>query len=88
MDINEQILNSINILIKAALQQANFDKTVKAIITYKDKNNLNKYKCNYQGSIYNVTSLNNNEYNIGDLVYILIPASDANGTGKIILGKI
>lgn len=88
MDINEQILNAINILVKAALQQAEFDRTVKATITYKDKNSSNKYKCNYQGSIYNVTSLNNKIYNIGDLVYVLIPASDSNGTGKVILGKI
>lgn len=86
MDINEQILNSINILIKAALQNISFDKTIKATITY--CGNDNKYKCNYQGSIYNVTSLNNNKYNIGDSVYVLVPASDNNGTGKIILGKI
>lgn len=86
MDINEQILNSINILIKAAMQNMSFDKTVKAIITYCGDNN--KYKCNYQGSIYNVTSLNNDKYKVGDYVYVLIPASDDNGTGKIILGKI
>ena len=76
MDINEQILNSINILIKAVLQDVSFDKTVKAIITYCGDNN--KYKCNYQGSIYNVTSLNNDKYKIGDYVYVLIPASDDN----------
>jgi hypothetical protein len=35
------------------------------------------------------TSLNDNEYNINDLVYILIPAFGKNGISeKIILGKI
>lgn len=87
MDINEQILNSINILIKSALQQANFDQTIKAIIIR--KNGDREYKCNYQGTIISATSLNDNEYNINDSVYILIPAFGKNGVSeKIILGKI
>ena len=86
MDINEQILNSINILIKAVLQDVSFDKTVKAIITYCGDNN--KYKCNYQGAIiYAYASYPTMVFNSEDNVYVLIVGEDATGEGKIIIGK-
>lgn len=84
MDINDTLLQAMNIMIQSALKKANFDKTIKAKII---SNNLNQYRCNYQGATITAKSLNNNEYKIGDMVYILIPASN-DGIEKIILGKV
>lgn len=87
MDVNDTLIEAINILIKSALEKAEFDKTIKATILYKDKNNSKLYKCDYQGATITASNLNNNEYIPGDVVYILDPATNNNGTGKIILGK-
>ncbi len=84
MDINDTIIKAIEIMVKNAIQNAPFDKTVLA--TIERQLNEKEYKYNYQGAIGTATSLNNSSYQIGDNVYILIPAND-NGQGKIILGK-
>lgn len=85
MDVNDTLIEAINILIRSAISKAEFDKTIKATVLYK---NNNLYKCDYQGATITASSLNNNQYEIGDVVYILDPAVNNNGTEKIILGKV
>lgn len=85
MDINDTILKAVEVLIKSAIQNASFDKTILA--TIEKQSNENEYKYNYQGAMGTATSLNGMSYKKGDNVYILIP-STANGQDKIILGKV
>ena len=88
MAINDKILDAVDILTKASINNANYDKTIIAQIVSCENKETGKYKCNYQGAIiYAYASYPTMVFNSGDNVYVLIVGEDATGEGKIIIGK-
>lgn len=87
MEISNTILQAIEILVNAAIENAPFDKTIIAQIERISDIKKREYKCNYMGAIITANAINSDvTYEVGDYVYILIPKT-TNGTNKIILGK-
>lgn len=88
MTIDEKILDAVDILTKASINNAKYDKTIIAQIISCEDEITGRYKCNYQGAIvYAYASYPTMVFNSGDNVYILIVGEDATGEGKIIIGK-
>ena len=88
MAINETILDAVDILTKASIDNAKYDKTIIAQIVSCEDETTGKYKCNYQGAlIYAHASYPTMVFHSGESVYILLVGEDATGEGKIIIGK-
>lgn len=88
MAINDKILDAVDILTKATVNNAKYDKTIIAQIVSCQNEKNGRYKCNYQGAlIYAYASYPIMKFQPGDNVYILIVGEDSTGQGKIIIGK-
>lgn len=87
MDINDKLLDAIEILVKSAIESANFDRTIQAQIIKCENEKIGKYRCQYQEA--NFIAYSNNSSNIykkGETVYVLMTGDPLN-QGKIIIGK-
>jgi hypothetical protein len=74
-----QILDSIQIIVDNAISKANFDKTIKAIVSEISDAAIGKYIVSYQGNSMVVYSSNpETRYLKGTEVYVLIPGNDSN----------
>lgn len=86
--LEDNILNAIDIVVKAKIENAKYDRTIMAQIVSCEDEEIGKYKCKYQGII--ITAYSSHpllKYNINDNVYILTIPEDSSGQGKIIIGK-
>ena len=84
-EINQNIIGAINILVESALSQANFDKTISAVIVSCTDEAKGKYKVKYQDATYYATSDNTEvKYSDNTEVYILIPGNDFSKEKKIL----
>ena len=80
-----QMCQAVDDLIANALTNAGYDKTVVATITSCLDEETGRYKVQYLGGEYVVTTTNTEEhYSISDSVYILIPEGDFTKPKKII----
>lgn len=87
MGISEKILDAIDILIDASLNNAKYDKTIEAQIVSCINADKGQYKCKYQDFIFSAYTPNNQmQLQNEDNVYILISENDINKQ-KIIIGK-
>lgn len=80
----EKIIESIDELIKKKLKELKFNYTLEAKIT-KIMSPID-YEISYQNKTYGVKSINNQEYLVGDLVYVMVLNGDFSN--KIVLSKI
>lgn len=88
MAIDEKILDAIDVISKAQVKNAKYDKTILAQIISCENEDTGRYKCLYQGvSIIAHASHPIMKFNNGDNVYILIVSDDTAGNGKVIIGK-
>lgn len=87
-NIDEKLLDAIDIIVKAKIENMSQDKTIIAqILSCEDQEN-GKYKCLYQGnSFFANASYPLMKFQQGDNVYVLIVAADATNNSKIIIGK-
>lgn len=87
MNVNDKILDAIDILIKAAIKEAKYDRTIQAKVEKLIDTSKGIYKCYYQGSTFNAYMNNKNEVlQQGDTVFILISQNDMSNQ-KTIIGK-
>ena len=85
MDVNEKVLDAIELLTKASVARAGYDKTIQAqVISCVDKE-AGKYKCKYQDAIfYAYTGNSDLILSSGSMVYILVPQNDMSKEKTII----
>lgn len=85
-NIESNICKAIDIIVKKAVNQASYDKTIQATILSCIDATIGKYKVKYQDSIFYAYSGNSDTtYTDGSNVYILIPGNDMK-KDKTILG--
>ena len=83
-----QILDSIQMIVDNAISKAEFDKTIKAIVSEVSNAAEGKYIVKYQGNSMVVYSSNpETRYTIGAEVYVLIPGNDTQQK-KTIIGAV
>ena len=83
-----QILDSIQMIVDNAISKANFDKTIKAIVSGTSNAAEGKYTVLYQGNPMVVYSSNPDvRYTKNMEVYVLIPGNDATQR-KVIIGAV
>lgn len=86
--IENTVLEAIDILTKANIDNKKNDVVIMAKITSCQDKNIGKYRCNYQGAVFSAYSSHPIlTYDEGDNVYILNVAEDVTGNSKIIIGK-
>lgn len=83
--IENQICDAVQILAERAIDQANYDKTISALIVECVDTLKGKYKVKYQDAFYYATSDNTElTYRKNTEVYILIPGNDFSKEKKIL----
>ena len=84
--IEQQICDAIEIIVERAIDQANYDKTIQAIVVCCVDQTIGKYKVKYQDStFYAYSGSSEVTYPNGSTVYILIPGNNTEAD-KTILG--
>ena len=84
--IEENICQAIDIIVKQAISQAEFDKTIQATVVSCVDATIGKYKIKYQdSSFYAYSGSSEITYVDGSSVYVLIPGNDMS-RDKTILG--
>lgn len=87
-DITQNLLDTISIMTKHAVSNANFDRTIQAVIMSCEDQALGIYKVKYQDSIWKAYSNNlSTKYSAGTSVYILVPGNDMS-RNKTIIGTV
>ena len=87
-NIENSICDAIDILVKQAINSANFDKTIQATIINCSEPSTGEYLVKYQDSkFYAYASNPDITYNSGALVHLLIPEGDFSKT-KYIVGYV
>ena len=74
--IEQNICDAVDILVNRAISQANFDKTISAIVVECVDEVSGRYKVRYQEGTYYATSDNAAHYGVNTEVYVLIPGGD------------
>lgn len=88
MSVSQILLDSIDILVKDAVQKASYNSTIQATIVNCQDQVKGLYRCSYQDSKFYAYSNNTQtKYLKGAAVYVLIPNNDASQT-RIILGSV
>lgn len=86
--VEDSILQSIGIVVKQALDTAQYDKTIQAVVRECVDATIGKYRVEYQDSNFYAYSENTNtKYAKGTLVYIHIPKNDFDQI-KTIIGSV
>ena len=87
-NIENSICDAIDILVKQAIDSANFDKTIQATIINCSEPSIGEYLVKYQDSkFYAYASNPDITYNSGALVYLLVPEGDFSNH-KTIIGAV
>ena len=84
MSIEQNICESIDIIVQKRLNDAGFDKTIKATILSCEDASIGKYKVKYQDSIFFAYAGSNIAFEKGTEVFILIPENDMSKDKTII----
>lgn len=88
VDYENQIINAIETVVKNAVNNAEYDKTIKAQIIEKTNESIGEYKVRYQDSLFFAYSTNLDiTYPKNSLVYVLIPGNDMRQV-KTIIGAV
>lgn len=88
VDYENQILNAIGTIVNNAVENAGYDKTIKAIIEKCIDATLGCYQVHYQDSVFEAYAADIEvSYSKGTLVQVLIPGNDMT-QNKTILGAI
>lgn len=83
-----QLLDAIQIIVDNAIEKANFDKTIQAVVQKCVSEQSGKYVVKYQGGTFYAYSQDiKTVYSKGTSVYVLIPGND-NSKTKTILGTV
>jgi hypothetical protein len=86
-DLASNVCEAIEILIADAITNADFDKTVPAVVTAVLDEEMGTYKVQYLGGDYIATAINlEDKYAVSDNVLLLVPEGDFTNAKKI-LGK-
>lgn len=83
-NIANNILNSIDLIVEKRLQDADYDKTIKAEIIEQENVFLNRYRAKYQEAIILVYGQGDTQYHAGDQVYVLVPKNDMSLDKQIV----
>lgn len=87
-DITQNLLDTISLVTERMIAQAQFDRTIQAIIVSCEDQALGKYKVKYQDSMWMAYSNNlDAKYSVGTSVYVLLPGNNTSKT-KTILGAV
>ncbi|MBS4539829.1 hypothetical protein GOQ27_15245 [Clostridium sp. D2Q-11] len=82
-DKDTNILEACNILIDAKLKSMKFNKTLEGKVT--EVIDSSTYKVNINNEEYKIRKLNDDIYQVGDIVFVLI--INNNFSNKVILSK-
>ena len=83
-----QILDAIQTIVDNTVEKAAYDKTIRAIVSKCEDENLGKYLIKYQDSVfYAYGNPGENIYTSGTEVYILVPGNDMSQV-KTIIGSV
>jgi len=83
LKFQQNLLESIDILVKENNKNQKFNRTEEGKITEVISSNI--YNVNIKNNVYQIKTINSEVYNVGDLVLILI--LNNNFSRKVILGK-
>ena len=87
-DLAKNILDTISMMTQHAVNSAQFDRTIQAIIVSCEDQANGIYKVKYQDSIWVAYSANlNNKYSAGTSVYVLVPGNNMS-RNKTIIGTV
>lgn len=87
-DITQNLLDTISLMTAHAVSNAQFDRTIQAIIMSCEDEALGIYKVKYQDSIWLAYSNNpETKYSVGTSVYILVPGNNMS-KNKTIIGTV
>ena len=88
MSVNDKVLDAIEMLSSAAVENAKYNKTIQAQIIGCVDSKTGRYKCQYlDTTFYAYSDKENARYSSGTSVYVLIPDNDMSRE-KIILGAV
>lgn len=88
MGYEDKIIDAIQAIVDNTVANANFDKTIQAVISRVVDETIGKYVVKYQDSAFFAYSTNTeNTYSVGSSVYVLIPNNDMS-RDKTILGSV
>ena len=73
MSVNDKVLDAIEMLTSAAVDNAKYNKTIQAQIIGCVDSKTGKYKCNYLDTTFYAYSDADARYSKGTSVYVLIP---------------
>jgi hypothetical protein len=83
-----KILDAIQTIVENAVSKANYDKTIKGVISKCSDKSLGKYVVKYQdSSFYAYAADTSVTYTAGTSVYVLVPGNDMSQT-KTIIGTV
>lgn len=85
-DLTKAILEGMSIVSEDKVNNANGDITVSGEITKIQNAAKGIYTIKYQSSNFTAHSINDADYTIGDIVYVLVPQGDFS-KNKVIIGK-
>lgn len=87
-NIEKNICQAVDIIVKKAVSDASFDRTIEGIIDSLEDPAIGKYRVKYQDNYFYATSDNINiQYPVGTTVQILVPGNDMS-KNKTIIGSI
>ena len=87
-DYADNLLDAISMVVQHALTEADFDKTIQAVILSCEDEVSGLYKVRYQDSVWLARSSNlETTFPAGTLVYVLIPGNDMSRS-KTIIGAV
>ena len=85
--IERSICQAIEIIADKKISQANFDKSIKAVILQCIDRTTGNYRVKYQDSTFQANATSSQiSYNKGQQVWVLIPGNDWNRTKTILCG--
>ena len=88
MSYEDKICEAISLMVDKAVSEANFDRTIQAIVQECSDASIGKYKVKYQDStFYAYATSSDVTYTNGSNVYVLVPSNDMT-RDKTILGTV
>ena len=84
--ISNSLLDAINKISESNVKASNATLTIECTITEVEDAGLQLYKVNYKDNTFDATS-SSGSYNVGDIVYVLVPEGDFSKI-KMIIGAV
>ena len=83
--IADSLFDAIDILLEKKINEAGFDRTIKAVVKQVLDTAKGHYMIEYEGQLGEAWSLKQDTYNVNDEVYVLVPGQKEQRE-KYILG--